>query len=201
MTLKGFYILLFSTCLFSCNSNRQIVESINDVKLKHIRFVIKESGFVELPLKYSSDMENSLKSNYTVDFNGNDSLIFEKDIHNIIGAFPDTSDYYAFLFPTIGDMLYPTIITFDKFGNQIDRQIICVSCCSGQASVDVSSCYDSVIVTKDLSITSRCQVIGTVETDDSIPNTLNICNERSLNGNLNKQGKIILSEIKITDCN
>jgi len=146
-------------------------------------------------------MENSLKINYNTDFKGNDSLIFDKDIYNIIGTLPDTSNYYAFLFPSIGDKLFPTIITFDKLGNKIDRQIICVSCCSGQASIDVISCYDSVIVTEDLRITSKCKLVGTVETEDSIPMTLNICNERRLNGNLTKQGKIILSDSELIDCN
>ena len=194
-------IILIFIGLISCNSSKQTVKEPQEIKLEQIRKVIQKTGFVTLPLIFDANIDNSLKSNYKVDFKSNDSLIFESDIWNIIGLLPDTTDYFAFLFHTVGDMLYPTIMTIDKKGNKIDRQIICAAGCAGHTMLEVSSCYDSVWIHNDLKIKSISKVIGTVETDDSIPQTLNICNMRILDGLIEKNGKIKIKNSDLIDCN
>jgi hypothetical protein len=199
MIQRFILIALILVGLLSCNTTKQT--SNKDIKIEHIRKVIQVSGFVKLPLIFDASIDNSLKSNYSVDFESNDTLIFDRDIYDIIGFLPDTSDYYGILFHTIGDMLYPTILTIDKKGNKIDRKIIYVTLCAGQAAMDVASCYDSVWIYSDLKIESISKVIGTIETEDSIPQTLNICNIRTLKGLIDRNGRISLKSSDIIDCN
>lgn len=192
--------LIFIGLVF-CNSSNQSVKEPQEIKLDQIRKVIQKTGFVTLPLIFDANIDNSLKSNYDVDFKSNDSLIFESDIWSIVGFLPDTTDYFAFVFHTVGDMLYPTIMTIDKKGKKIDRQIICAVDCAGHAAVDLSSCYDSVWIYSDLKIKSISKVIGTVDTEDSIPQTLNICNMRILDGMIEKNGTIKIINSDLIDCN
>jgi hypothetical protein len=199
MIQRFILIALIFVGFLSCNTIKQT--SNKDIKIEHIRKVIQVSGFVKLPLIFDASIDNSLKSNYSVDFESNDTLIFDRDIYDIIGFLPDTSDYYGILFHTIGDMLYPTILTIDKKGNKIDRKIIYVTLCAGQAAMDVASCYDSVWIYSDLKIRSISKVIGTIETEDSIPQTLNICNIRTLKGLIDRNGRISLKSSDIIDCN
>lgn len=192
---------MISIFLASCNSNRLTTKNSQEIKLEQIRNAIKKSGFIKLPLIFDANFESSLKINYRVEINGNDSLIFDSDIRSIVGFLPDTSNYYAFLFHTVGDMLYPTIMTIDKNGKKLDRQIICAAGCAGHAAVDVTSCYDSVWISKDLKIKSMSKVIGTVETNDSIPKIVNICNVRKVDGFIDNSGKIRLNSSDLIDCN
>lgn len=194
-------ITLILIGLISCNSSKQTLKEPQEIKLEQIRKVIQKTGFVTLPLIFDANIDNSLESNYKVDFKSNDSLIFESDIWSIIGFLPDTTDYFAFLYHTVGDMLYPTIMTIDKNGNKIDRQIICAAGCAGHTMLEVSSCYDSVWIYNDLKIKSISKVIGTVDTEHSIPQTLNICNMRILDGMIEQNGKIKLKNSDLIDCN
>lgn len=196
-------LLLFSIliCLIACDTHGLKDKTTHDIKIEHFKTVIKSSGFIKLPLIFDANIENSLKTNYKVDLKGKDSLIFDSDIRSIIGFLPDTTEYYAILFYTAGDMLYPTIMTFDKKGNRIDRQIINAAGCAGHAALDVISCYDSVWISSELNIKSVSRVIGTVETEDSIPKTLNICNIRKVEGLIEKSGKIVLKNSDLIDCN
>jgi hypothetical protein len=195
------WLFLVLICLACSNSDNKIKRNDQNAKIEHIRDVIKKSGFIELPLIFDANIDNSLKTKYDVDFKRDDSLIFESDIWRIVGFLPDTTDYFAFLFHTVGDMLYPTIMTIDKKGNKIDRQIICAAGCVGHTEVEVSSCYDSVWISSDLKLKSISKVTGTVETEDSIPKTINICNIRKVNGFVDKSGKIMLTESDLIDCN
>lgn len=201
--MKQILWLIFLTIagLISCNSAIQTKKESQARKLEQIRKVIEKTGFVSLPLTFDANIDNSLQTNYEVDFKSDDSLIFESDIYRIVGFLPDTTNYYAFLFHTVGDMLYPTIMTLDKMGNKIDRQIICTAGCAGHAALDVSSCFDSVWIGHDLKIKSISKVIGTVETEDSIPKILHICNMRILNGWIDENGKIKLQNSDLIDCN
>jgi hypothetical protein len=187
-------------CLVSCDSQRLTNKSPKEIKKEQIQKVIKKSGFIKLPLIFDANIDNSLKFNYDVDIKGNDSLIFDEDIYRIVGFLPDTTNYYAFLFHSVGDMLYPTIMTLDKNGNKIDRQIICAAGCAGQTVVEVSSCYDSVWIDSELRLKSISKVIGIVNTEDSIPKTLNICNMIKVQGLIEKSGKIKLKHSDLIDC-
>ena len=201
MIHKSILIILISICLQSCNSSKHTQEQSLDVRVEQIQMVINKSGFVKLPLVFDANNDNSLKSTYNVDFKSNDSLIFDSDIYNIVGFLPDTTLYYAFLFHTVGDMLYPTIMTLDKKGNKIDRQIISAMGCAGHAAIDVTSCYDSIWIYSDLKIKSFSKVTGTVDIENSIPQTLGICNMRIVEGLIDKNGKIKTKSSDLIDCN
>lgn len=194
-------LFILIICLVSCDSQRLTYKSPQELKIEQIQKVIKKSGFIKLPLIFDANIDNSLKFNYDVDFKGNDSLIFDEDIYRIVGFLPDTTNYYAFLFHSVGDMLYPTIMTLDKKGNKIDRQIICAGGCAGQTVVEVSDCYDSVWISNDLKLNSISKVIGNVITDDSIPKNLKICNMIKVQGYIDKNGKIKLKQSDLIDCN
>lgn len=196
---KKFISLTFCFVVFySCV---ETTEKQYDIKVYQIRDVIKKSGFIKLPLEFDAMNENYLKRNYEVDFKGNDSLLFDSDVWEIIGFLPDTSNYYAFLFYSVGDMLYPTVVTMDKNGNKIDRNVICAGGCAGHAAVDIINCYDSVLITKDLNIRSISKLIGTVETEDSTLKIVDICNMRKTEGFIDKTGKIKLTDSGIIICN
>ncbi len=200
MIQKIILIYLISVCVLSCNSHNQTINNLQEIRLERIKKVIQESGFVKLPLSFDAYLVNSLKTNYNVDSKGQDSLIFDSDIYEIIGFLPDTTKYYAFLFSTVGDMLYPTILTIDKKGNKIDRQIICATGCEGHVAVAITSCYDSVWISQDLTFKSISKIVGTVDTEDSIPQTLNICNIQLKEGFIEPNGQIILNESELLPC-
>lgn len=201
MKQKRFLILFIFSGLISCNLAKQAEKQPHEIKLEQIKKVIQRSGFVKLPLAFDANNDESLRSNYVVDINSNDSLIFDSDIFSIVGFLPDTTEYYAILFHTVGDMLYPTIMVMDKKGNKIARQIISASGCAGLAALDILSCYDSVWVYNDLKIKAISKVIGTVEIEDSIPQTIDICNKRILEGLIEKNGKIKIKTSDLIDCN
>jgi hypothetical protein len=198
---KSLLIILISICFQSCNTSKQKKEQSLDVRVEQLQMVIQKSGFIKLPLVFDANIDNSLKSTYNVDFKCNDSLIFDSDIYSIVGFLPDTTMYYAFLFHTVGDMLYPTIMTLDKKGNKIDRQIINAMGCAGHAAIDVKNCYDSVWIYSDLKIKSISKVIGTVDIEDSIPQTLDICNMNIFEGLIEVNGKIKIKSSYLIDCN
>lgn len=201
MTYKTLYILFFVIFTSSCDSGKLTKKNLQDIKINQIRQMINKTGFINFPLKFDAGNENSLKSRYSVDFSGNDSLIFNSDSREVIGFLPDTSKYYAMLYYSIGDILYPTIMTISKQGIEIDRQIICTAECAGQTAVDVISCYDSVKISKDLKIVSVSKMIGKVDSNDSIPKTLDVCNMIKINGFIDGNGKIKLNRSELIDCN
>jgi hypothetical protein len=174
---------------------------MHEIETEQIISVIKHSGFLELPLIFDASNENSLRSTYSVDFTSNDTLIFDNDIYSIIGFLPDTTEYFGFLFYSVGDMLYPTLMTLDKKGNKIDRKIICATGCAGHVALIVISCYDSVWIHEDLRIKSVSKVIGIVDTEDTPEQTLSICNMRFLDGLIEKNGRIKIKSSELIDCN
>jgi hypothetical protein len=184
-------VLLFaSSCKDDDKAKRQMISNI-----------IKESGFIKLPLAFNVDYDVSLKLNYRVNHKSNDTLLLEGVIDGIIGFLPDTTNYYAFLYYTIGDMLAPTIRTMDKNWQKIDNKEICTYGCAGHLALNVRSCYDSVWIYRDLKIKSISKVVGTVEIeDDSTSQVLNICNMRLLDGLIDKNGKIDIEKSDVIDC-
>ena len=120
----------------------------------------------------------------------------------IIGCFPDTSDFYGFLTLSIGDLLYPTIETFDKNGDLIQSEIIATSNCVNPIA-DIQSCFDSVTITNDLKIETISKLIGTIEdfndTTENPPN-VDFCSKQSINGKILVTGQIELNKTEQTDC-
>jgi hypothetical protein len=174
-------------------------QKTDSLKRQMIPNVIKESGFIKLPLVFDADIDN-LKLNYRINYKSNDTLLFEGVMDGIIGFLPDTTNYYAFLYYTIGDMLYPTIQTMDKNWQKIDNKIICATGCSGHVQLNITSCYDSVKIFKDFKIKSISRAVGTVEDEDLASHILNICNTRILDGLIDKNGKINIKNSGLMNC-
>jgi len=195
MIQKILIIMLLLGLSSSCKYEKQIT------KREQIKVSINDIGFIKLPLKFDANDESGLKSSYLVNRNSNDTLLFGTEIREIVGFLPDTTNYYAFLFFTIGDILYPTIKTMDKNWEEIDQRIICASSFSGLLAVDVKSCYDSVWIYKDLTIKSISKFEGTVETGNG--NTyeeFDICNIITLEGFIDRNGKIDTKESDLKNC-
>jgi hypothetical protein len=200
MAHRFFLIILIFVCFFSCKTVHKTEKESNIHE--QIQYVIEKSGFIKLPLEFDANIETDLKSTYSVNRNSNDTLLFENGIFDIIGFLPDTMNYYAFLYFSIGDMLTPTIRTMDKNWRKIDEKFISIGACAGYVELDVTSCYDSVCIYKDLKIKSVSKVVGTVEIDeDSTSQILDICNMRVLEGFIDKYGKINHKKSGIIDCN
>jgi len=187
-------IILISSCVSRKEKNTQ------EIKIEYIQELVNKIGFIELPLVFDANNENALKSIHFINMKGKDSLLFDNTVERIIGFLPDTSKYYAIMFYEVGDMLYPSIMTIDKTGNKIGREIICAAGCAGHAVVEISSCYDSVWIQKNLKIKSISKVIGIVETEDSIPQTIKICNKTIVEGLINENGLIKINRSELIDC-
>ena len=171
------------------NSTKKTEKQRN--KYEQIQFVIEKSGFIELPLEFDANIEYSLKTNYLVNRESNDTLLFERGIYEIVGFLPDTTNYYAFLHYTVADRLFPTIVTMDKSWQKIDEKIISTQGCLTSPLVDVESCYDSVWIYKDLKIKSISKLVGTIEIEtDTTSEVSNILNTQFLEGFIDKYGKI-----------
>jgi hypothetical protein len=169
-------------------------------KYEQIQFVIEKSGFIELPLEFDASIEYSLKTNYLVNRESNDTLLFERGIYEIVGFLPDTTNYYAFLHYTVADRLFPTIVTMDKSWQKIDEKIISTQGCLTNPLVDVESCYDSVWIYKDLKIKSISKLVGTIEIEtDTTSEVSNILNTKFLEGFIDKYGKISIKESGLID--
>jgi len=192
-------ILVLGLITSSCGQTTKKTEKQRN-KYEQIQFVIEKSGFIRLPLSFDPNLEYALPSKYYVNLESNDTLLFDR-VYDIVGFLPDTTNFYAFLYLSVGDMLYPTIKTMDKNWKEIDDKIICVGGCVGHAQLDIISCSEIVEIYKDLKIKSISKVVGEVEIEDSIPRVLEICNKRILEGGIDKYGKINIKESGLIDCN
>jgi len=99
----------------------------------------------------------------------------------------------------VGDTLYPFLVTIDKKGNIFDRQPIGIGNCGGLA-IDVDSCVDRVSINKNLEIDMLYKMRGSADTNDSIPQTVKICNRISGKGKITKEGKIELVKGELEVC-
>jgi hypothetical protein len=183
---------LLSLFFISCNSPKQKEISLQDNKTHQIRQIIKITRLIELPLKFDANQENQSGLKYHINQKGSDSLLFDSDIFDTYGCLPDTTNFFAFLSNSVGDMLYPNIITFDKKGNRIDRKMIATANCLVNPRYDVKSCFDSIIIGADLKFRSFSKFNGTIETDDSVPQIYDVFNQKKLSGKILKSGQIVI---------
>jgi len=190
------FLLIILTLFFSCKTDKP------KNKYEQIQHVIEKSGFIKLPLVFDANIEGILKTNYSVNYAGDDTLLFKDNgIFELVGFLPDTTNYYAFIYFTIGDMLYPTIVTMDKNWQKIDEKIICTWGCLTSPLVNVISCYDSVWIYEDLRIRSVSRVVGAIEIEeDSTLEVLDICSMKILDGFIDKTGKINIKESGLKNC-
>ena len=191
-----FIIVLF--CISFCTPRKQ-TKQLSEIKKEHLKNLIKKSGFIKLPLSFDAISNGYSGCSCEINHKGSDSLIFDKDIFEICGFLPDTSNYYSFLFNGACDMACPTIITLDKNGNKIDRKIIVVGTGCYGSPIDAKSCYDSVWIYNDLTIKSESRVVGTI-INPSTNKEEDICNMEKLEGYIDRTGKIYIKKSGIILC-
>ncbi|NOU19257.1 MAG: hypothetical protein HOO91_17000 [Bacteroidales bacterium] len=184
-TLISTSILL--VVLISC-TNPKIQNKSQAIKLNRLRHIIHETKFIALPYVFDAT-RNHIKG-YHLDASTPDSLVFSSSCFTIINCFPDTTNYFAFLFGESGDMLYPGIITFDKSGKLISKEIISTCNCLTNPRVDTESCFDSVIIGKDLSILSYSKLKATIQPFDTSNVTFDASSEEKLTGRINSNGLV-----------
>ena len=126
-----------------------------------------------------------------------DTLFF--DSGSLGGVLPDTTSFYCILYYQVGDSLYPFLTTIDKDGNVIDNAPIGIGHCRGLL-IDIESCVDQVTINRDLSIELFYKVVGSADTNDSIPKTVRICNQILGTGRVTKEGKIEIKKGELEQC-
>jgi hypothetical protein len=201
--MRQIIIITFSISFLiaSCRSPKRSHDNLQILKIEQIRRIIKVTNFIQLPLKFDANQDNQANLKYHVDQKGLDSLLFDSDLFDTYGCFVDTTTFFAFLANSVGDMLYPTIITFDKQGNRIDRKMIATANCLVNPRYDVKSCFDSVFIRTDLTFYSFSKFIGSIASEDSSPEIFDVCNQKELNGEILKNGQILIKEGQTIDCN
>jgi hypothetical protein len=185
--MKFIRIFIVSILLISCSQT-----STDNIRAKYISTLIKKVGIQELP--YSFDLtKDQIISKHDINRNSIDTLFFDDWNGLVAGVLPDTSGYYCFLYYSVGDALYPNLVTIDKKGNIIDKANICIGNCAG-LMIDIDSCIDKVTINKDLSIDLLYRVRGSVETQDSLHKTVKVNNQIKGKGKILEDGKIEISK-------
>lgn len=147
--------LLLQNCGFYSDKKQSSIEADMSAKKNASRIIsikkyITAKKLLSLPIEM--DAMNSVESLI-------DSTI---SINPIVGCIDTTEIYYAFLTLTIGDLVYPTIETFDKTGRLIQSEIIVTGNCIHPV-IEPEKCYDSVIISNDLRIFGSSNLSGAVE--------------------------------------
>lgn len=183
----NFYLIFFAISFtFACHPEQQ---SSGPDKPKYIRELIHRTGFVALP--YSHDLMSDKETyKYSIDENTIDTLFFNDRNSHIIGFLPDTTVYYGILYFGVGDDFYPCIMTIDKFGNKIDDKSICIGQCAGIME-EYSACIDKVTIEEDLSLQMYYHLDGYIDIQLSADT---ICEETTWSGNIEKTGKVCITE-------
>lgn len=119
-------------------------------RLTHIRYLYGIYPEIHLPFLHHIQGSEAIT---TFDAkHGLDTLIFAQDVPcAIIGVIPDTSNYYGFFYLIAADAPIPTLITYDKKGNLINKSMLAVSCWQGCES----DCRSVIKIDKQLKIEFR----------------------------------------------
>lgn len=193
------YIVIVFVCItlgvYGCKMRTQN-NSITEIKTEeYIRKVaiqdyFKNGNILSFPVRLDAMTEEQSEI---------DSLISNNPI---IGCFPDTSKYYGVLTVIIGDILYPTIETYDKRGRLLQKEIIATANCINPVA-DIESCFDSIIIMQDLTFNSYSRLEGTMEdlsdTTDNPP-IYDICQKQSISGKILSDGQIEVHKSEKVRC-
>ncbi|MCA0447939.1 MAG: hypothetical protein LCH54_17100 [Bacteroidetes bacterium] len=139
-----FVLMVFTGCnLVKLESN----PSIDDLKSDHIRTLYKKLPKIKFSFEYSGSKFDEIENNYS---NQNlDSLIFENNIQvKIAGVFQDSTKFFGFIYFYPADEMLPILVTYDKTGKMIERNLIAHEC-----GVDCGyTCDWMVTITEDYKI-------------------------------------------------
>jgi hypothetical protein len=185
-TINSSLILLI--ILFSCTNPRQQVKETSP-KLNRLRHIIHETEILSLPCIFDANKMH-FTTGYQVNPSTQDSLLFHESPLTLFNYLPDTSTYFAFLYGEAGDIIYPGIMTFDKSGILISKKVIATCNCLTNPILDVESCFDSVIIGKDLSILSFSKLKATVQPYDTSNATFDASSDDKLIGRIKPNGFI-----------
>jgi hypothetical protein len=192
MYILSFIVINF---IFSCSSvnHKSILTTNKEKKVTLIHDLIEHVGFVRLP--YKAIFNESTKGTYRIQCWGKDSLLCQDFIGTdsyVVGALPDTSKYYSFIFITVSAIEKPNLVTFAKNGNKIssyplteENSVIYVG--------DILECEEYAIIDGDLKIKSyfKSRVAYETTTVDVFDT---ICTHYETDGYINPEGKIIFGK-------
>jgi len=121
--------------------------SVNESRLRHIRHLFSSYPHIVLPFVYKT--QGSLLVTDISSDNDKDILIFGEDSPVfIIGTMSDTSNYFCFFYLLPADDAIPSVVIFDKSGQQIVQKQLAESCWQGCES----DCISIVTIQPDLNI-------------------------------------------------
>ncbi|MEQ9377303.1 MAG: hypothetical protein RIG68_19095 [Imperialibacter sp.] len=161
--------------------------------------LINEVGFVSLP--YKALFNASTNGTYRIQCWGKDSTLcadFRGTASFVIGALPDTSSFYSFIFITISAISKPNLVTFDKQGKRISYESL-----TEENSViyagEILECEEYAVIDTNLKIHSffESRVVyekGAIDEFDTV------CTHFETNGYVQKNGVIVLGEKEKYDC-
>jgi len=190
---KIFLLIILGASLISCGN---FGKRNSPTKADHFKAFVEKVGYVNLPYSHDLDIDEE-EYKYQIDVKSTDSLFFDNYENLIIGVLPDTSGFYAILYYIIGDDLYPALKTFDKNGEEIDKQIICYGNCAG-CDYECDFCSEVTTITSDLKIkiTSCIQITRCDDDENKIPETT-ICKIYTTTGQIKPDGTISLKKEEV----
>src|SRR5215831_10824324 len=116
--------------IVGCEQKKNKASEAN--RIEYIRALVRQVGIQQLPFTYDLAKKNP-DSRRQVDRSSMDTLFFDDLNGSVGGVLPDTLNYYGFIYYKVGDLLYPYLVTVDKKGDVIDRQLIGIGNCGGLA--------------------------------------------------------------------
>lgn len=204
----NFYFLFFlGFVLLSFQFSQK--KEVNDFdKEQKLRELISKTQILELSL-----FLNVYEEDKSAKLIGLSQLInpnYKTDLMHVLGILPDTSNYFTFLAYKIGDILYPTLITFDKKGNLIDDKSILlnenfnifeeVELSHQTSTVNLSKTNRGIEITL-LEITKgkRYREFESNTENTNLTDSL-FCQKISQKGFLNEKGEVIFDDKIVEDC-
>ncbi len=194
--MKQLWIIVIIGILAGCGSSGNNKELS---KADLMKAFVEKVGYVELPYTHDLNLDEE-NYQYLIDSKSTDTLFFNSYDKQIIGVLPNTSGFYAILYYSVGDDLYPSLKTFSKNGELIDSKEICYGLCAG-CICECDSCSDITSISRDLRIAMSFYVKATEcdSTGEQISGTT-ICKAYSTDGYIKPDGMIVLNERKEIDC-
>lgn len=177
-----FVLMLFTGCSFvKPNSN----PSIDELKSDHIRSLYKKLPKIKLPFEYTGSKYDGIGVNYSNQ--DLDSLIFENNIQvKIAGVFEDSTNFFGFIYFYPADEMLPILVTYDKSGKLIERNLIAHEC-----GVDCGyTCDWMVTITEDYKIIYKLNETESPCEEGELIDSSKICRETIETSQLDQNGKL-----------
>ncbi len=177
---------------FGCSLKNKS-ENNSQLLINHIRQLYTRLPKIKLPFYYDLNKSDAIGNEYSK--KDLDTLIFDKVTNvNIIGMLSDSINFFGFIYLYPGDDLYPILVTFDKKGCLIERNIIAKECgdgCDYHCYSDLTIDNNYRIITKFNESIVQCDSTGPIDST-RIHRETNQISQIENNGKI----KVINKEIK-----